>query len=548
MILSTIIFLPLVFAAVLAVWPNARTAKHLAFGFSVIQLTISLSLFQNFDSSLTTLQFAEQSPWIERFGISYFIGIDGISFWLIQLTSFLMPLVILASWNSIQDKMKSFHVCLFVLQTALFGTFLSLDAILFYVFWEMSLIPMYFIIGIWGGPKRIFATVKFFIFTMAGSVMMLVSIIYMMFLVQNVTGTMSSSILDFYNLKIPFISGSFLSLQTLLFFAFALAFAVKAAMIPLHTWLPDTYSEAPTAGSVLLSAVMAKMGTYAFLRWVIPMFPDASDYWGWVFIVLGVAGIIYAALLAMVQTDIKRVIAYSSVSHMGYILAGVFAFNIYGMTGGLYQMLNHGITIAGLFLMVGMLQERVGNLEIKKFGGLAKSLPIFSIFFFIFTISSIAVPMTNGFVGEFLILIGTYANNAVVGYFAVLGVILGAVYMLWMFKRVFFGSQSEIVDDDQKPVLDLSLRETVLLLPLVVMVFWMGIFPNHFLNYSNASVVNLVNNKAYYSITQKSEVVAEPKSESTQDAVAADAATGSEQTQPEKNSVPTTPATEQGAQ
>lgn len=501
MILSSIVFLPLLFAFIIACWPKANTVKHLALGFSVIQFVLSLVIFKHFDPSLASLQMVEKYTWIERFGISYFIGVDGISFWLVLLTTFLVPVSILGSWNSVKEKAKGFHAALFVLQTALLGTFVALDGILFYVFWELSLVPMYFLIGIWGGPKRIFATVKFFIFTMAGSVLMLVSIIYMMFLVQNTTGHMSASILDFYGLKIPFIGGTLLSLQTVLFFAFAFAFAVKAAVIPLHTWLPDTYGEAPTAGSMMLAAVMAKMGSYAFLRWVIPMFPEAAESWSYLFIILGVVGIIYGALLAMVQTDIKRVIAYSSVSHMAYILVGTFTFNMYGVTGGLYQMLNHGITIAALFLMVGMLQERFENLEIKKFGGVAKALPLLSIFFFIFTMSSIAVPMTNGFVGEFLILVGAYSKDPVIAYGAVLGVILGAVYMLWMFKKVFFGAQGELIRNEEKPVFDLTAREVVVLVPLVILVFWMGLLPNNFLNYSKASVDHLIKHRTSYSLS-----------------------------------------------
>lgn len=510
MVLSSIVFLPLLFAFVIACWPKANTVKHLALGFSVIQFALSLIVFKHFDPSSSALQMLEKHVWIERFGISYFIGIDGISFWLVLLTTFLVPISILGSWNSVKERTKGFHVALFVLQTALLGTFVALDGILFYVFWELSLVPMYFLIGIWGGPKRIFATVKFFIFTMAGSVLMLVSIIYMMFLVQNTTGNMSSSILDFYALKIPFIGGTLLSLQTVLFFAFAFAFAVKAAVIPLHTWLPDTYGEAPTAGSMILAAVMAKMGSYAFLRWVIPMFPEAAESWAFLFIILGVIGIIYGALLAMVQTDIKRVIAYSSVSHMAYILVGTFTFNVYGVTGGLYQMLNHGITIAALFLMVGMLQERFENLEIKKFGGVAKALPLLSVFFFVFTMSSIAVPMTNGFVGEFLILVGAYFKDPIIAYVAVLGVILGAVYMLWMFKKVFFGPQGEVIRNEEKPVFDLSVREIVVLVPLVILVFWMGLLPNNFLNYSKASVDHLVKNRTSYYLSTGSAVQATP--------------------------------------
>jgi NADH-quinone oxidoreductase subunit M len=420
---------------------------------------------------------------------------------LILLTTFLTPIIILASWKSIDQRVKGFHACLFVLQTAMLGTFLAMDAVFFYMFWELSLIPMYFMIGIWGGSRRIYATVKFFIFTMAGSVLMLIAIIYMMYLTQETLGTMSASLLDFYKLKIPFIGGQFFSLQTLLFFAFALAFAIKVPVFPLHTWLPDAHVEAPTPGSVILAGVMLKMGTYGFMRWVIPLFPEAAEYWAWLFLLIGVVGIIYGALVAMVQPDVKKLVAYSSVSHMGYILLGLFAFNSYGNSGGLYQMLNHGISTGGLFLLIGMIYERTHSREISKYGGLAGVMPVFTILFFIMTCSSIAVPMTNGFIGEFLILLGTYQAQPVAAYFAVSGVILGAVYMLWMIKRVFFGEKGELVNDPHHPLVDLNMREIAVMVPLVIMVVWMGLFPNHFLDFSKASLDHLTNNKSNYNLS-----------------------------------------------
>jgi NADH-quinone oxidoreductase subunit M len=511
MILSTIVFLPLLFALAITLWPNERSLRSLALGFSVIEFLISLTLLQKFDPSTASLQMVEKTMWIPRFGIQYFLGIDGISLWLVLLTTFLTPIIILGSWNSIDKKIKGFHACMFILQTAMLGTFLALDAVLFYVFWELSLIPMYFIVGIWGGARRIYATVKFFIYTMAGSVLMLVAIIYMMYLTQEATGQMSASLLDFYQLKIPFIGKQFFSLQTLLFFAFSLAFAIKVPVFPVHTWLPDAHVEAPTPGSVILAGVMLKMGTYCYLRWVIPLFPEASEYWAWLFLTLGVIGIIYGALVAMVQPDIKKLVAYSSVSHMGYILLGLFVFNQYGITGGIYQMLNHGISTGALFLLIGMIYERTHSREISKYGGLASALPIFTIFFFIITLSSIAVPLTNGFVGEFLILMGTYQAAPIYSYFAITGVVLGAAYMLWMFKRVFFGEKGELVKDEHHPLHDLSWREITVLVPMVIMVFWMGLFPNGFLNYSKASIDHLVKNKNSYNLVifeneKKSEV------------------------------------------
>lgn len=501
MILSSIVFLPLLFALIVTVWPKSNSIRHLAMGFSVIEFILSLSLLKQFDSSSPALQMVEKYAWIERFGIQYFFGIDGISLWLVLLTTFLTPIIILGSWTSITERVKGFHVALFILQTAMLGTFLAMDAVFFYVFWELSLVPMYFMVGIWGGSRRIYATVKFFIYTMAGSVLMLIAIIYMMYLTQEATGQMSASLLDFYQLKIPFVGGTFFSLQTLLFFAFALAFAIKVPVFPLHTWLPDAHVEAPTPGSVILAGVMLKMGTYGFMRWVIPLFPEAAEHWAWLFMLIGTVGIVYGALVAMVQPDVKKLVAYSSVSHMGYILLGLFAFNSYGMNGGLYQMLNHGISTGALFLLIGMIYERTHSREISKYGGLAGVLPIFTIFFFIITLSSIGVPMTNGFVGEFLILLGTFASQPVFAYFAISGVVLGAVYMLWMFKRVFFGEKGELVKDEHHPLLDLSVREIAVLVPLVIMVFWMGLFPNHFLNYSKVSVDYLVNNRSNYNLT-----------------------------------------------
>ncbi|HPI41264.1 MAG TPA: NADH-quinone oxidoreductase subunit M, partial [Pseudobdellovibrionaceae bacterium] len=323
--LSLIVFLPILFAILIQFFNSSKQIRVAAVAFSLIEFALTLFLFQLFNPDSAAIQLVEKRVWIERFGISYFLGIDGISFWLVVMTNFLMPIILLSSWSSINDKIKGFFSAMFVLQSAMLGSFLALDAILFYLFWELSLVPMYFIVGIWGGERRIYATLKFFIYTMAGSVLMLVAMIYMMHLTQVNLGTMSSSLLDFYSLKIPFIGGTLLSLQSVLFFAFAIAFAIKVPLFPLHTWLPDAHVEAPTPGSVILAGVMLKMGTYAYLRWVIPLFPEASEYWGWLFMTLGTIGIIYGALVAMVQKDIKKLIAYSSVSHMGYIVLGLFA-------------------------------------------------------------------------------------------------------------------------------------------------------------------------------------------------------------------------------
>ncbi len=508
MILSGLIFLPIVFALVIVAWPQRNTIRHLALGLSLLEFLLSIVMLQRFDQSTAALQMVEKTMWIERFGISYFLGIDGISLMLIMLTTFLFPVTILASWNSIEDKRKGFFAALFVLQAAMIGSFLSMDAVLFYVFWELSLVPMYFMIGIWGGSKKIYATVKFFIYTMSGSMLMLLAIIFMMRLTPEVTGgTISASLLDFYKLKIPFVAGDFFTAQTLLFFAFASAFAIKVPLFPLHTWLPDAHVEAPTPGSVILAGVMLKMGTYCFLRWVIPLFPEAAEYYAWIFIAVGVIGIIYGALVAMVQPDIKKLVAYSSVSHMGYIIVGLFVMNVYGVNGALYQMLNHGVSTGALFILIGMIYERTHSREISKYGGLAAALPVFTIAFVIVTLSSIAVPMTNGFIGEFLILLGSFEYSPWMAAASVTGVVLGATYMLWMVKRVFFGPAGEIVKHSaagkEHALIDLSFRELAVLAPLVVLIFWMGLFPNHFMNYSKVSVDYLIKNKMNYSLTWK---------------------------------------------
>jgi NADH-quinone oxidoreductase subunit M len=501
MILSAVTFLPIDCAILIAVWPNERTLKPLAIGLAIIEFLISMVILAKFDSSTASLQMVERHAWIERFGITYFLGVDGISIWLVLLTTFLTPIVLLGSWTSIENRVRGFLVCMLILETAMIGTFLAMDAVFFYLFWELSLVPMYFLVGIWGGTRRIYATVKFFIFTMSGSVLMLLAIIYMMLMTQDTLGTMSASLLDFYQLRVPFVGGAFFTLQTLLFFAFALAFAIKVPVFPFHTWLPDAHVEAPTPGSVILAGVMLKMGTYGFMRWVIPLFPEASTYWAPLFITLGVTGIIYGALVAMVQPDIKKLVAYSSVSHMGYVLLGLFTLNQFGTSGALYQMLSHGISTGALFLLVGMIYERTHSREISRYGGLAAVMPIFTIGFFIITLASIAVPMTNGFIGEFLILLGTYKTSPFAAYFAVSGVVLGAVYMLWMFKRVFFGEKGELVRDEHHPLKDLNWREITVLAPLILMVFWMGLFPNQFLGVSKASLDHFVKDRNNYQLS-----------------------------------------------
>lgn len=499
MLLTYLIFLPVIFAFVILATPNTRWLKPLTLAFTTIEFFLSLLLFVKFDPSSASLQLVEKISWVPSIGVEYFVGIDGISFWLILLTTFLTPLALVGAWTSVDKKEKAFCVSMLLLETTMLGTFLSMNAVLFYAFFEASLIPMYFMIGIWGGSRRYYAAVKFFIYTMAGSIFMLLGIITLMFLTTTLPGgQMSASFVDFYKLAIPYVDGEFFNTQTILFFAFALAFAIKVPVFPFHTWLPDAHVEAPTPGSVILAGVLLKMGTYGFLRLVIPLFPAAAEQWAWLFLLIGVFGIIYGALVAMVQPDMKKLVAYSSVSHMGYVMIGMFAMNSMGITGALYQMLNHGVSTGALFLLVGMIYERTHSREIKDYGGLASAAPIFTILFVIVTMSSIAVPMTNGFIGEFLILLGTFSANKVMASFAVLGVILGAAYMLWMVKRVFFGAEAGVVLKYKADGLDLNLREKLVMLPLIVLIFWMGLAPNQFFKWSNASVQHLVANRTDY--------------------------------------------------
>ncbi len=494
---------------ILMVVPGERLAKPLTLVATSAVFLLSLVMLAKFDSSTANLQLVEMHRWIPRWGISYFVGVDGISLWLVILTTFLTPLCLLGGWTSIDKKEKMFCVCLLALETVMLGTFLAMDAILFYAFFEASLIPMYFMIGIWGGTRRLYATVKFFIFTMVGSLFMLLGIIAMMFLAANQNdGQMTASILDFYKVNIPFISGEFLNTQTILFFAFALAFAIKVPLFPLHTWLPDAHVEAPTPGSVILAGVLLKMGTYGFLRFVIPIFPEAAETYAWIFFFIGTVGIIYGALVAMIQPDIKKLVAYSSVSHMGYVILGLFAMNAHGLTGSLYQMLNHGVSTGALFLMVGMIYERTHTRDIAKYGGLASAAPIFTIFFLIVTLSSIAVPMTNGFVGEFLILLGTFEANPITALFAVTGVVLGAAYMLWMVKKVFYGEEAGVVLEHKAEGLDLNWREIATLVPLVILIFWMGLYPSTFLDSTKTSIDHLIDNRYKYELSVQPTTVA----------------------------------------
>lgn len=497
MSLSVLIFFPLVGLLFSLLVSSLYGKRIVLLVTAIIEFLLSVQLLWAFNIETAALQFVEKQSWISSFGVSYFLGVDGLSIGLVLLTSFLTLLIFIYSWKK---RSLSFLSAFLILELALMGSFLSIDAILFYIFFEVSLFPMYFIVGLWGGEKKIYASYKLLIYTLAGSLFMLLGMIYMMHLTQVQLGDFSSSLLDWYKLDIPFIAGTLFSTQSLLFFVFAIAFAIKIPLFPLHTWLPDAHVEAPTEGSMMLAGVMLKLGVYGFFRFVLPVFPEAAQYWAWLFIFIGVVGIIYASLVAMVQTDIKKLIAYSSIAHMGYVIVGLFSFNISGLTGAYYQVLAHGITSSALFFMVGLIYYKTKTRVIKDYGGLASVAPYFSIFFFIFTCASMAAPLTNGFVGEFLILMGAFQAEPIIAYFAISGVILGASYMLLLYKRVFFGKVSSLYEGISLH-LDLELKEKYILVAFAIVVFSMGIVPQIFLKYSNVSLQHLNKNYQHYNLT-----------------------------------------------
>jgi NADH-quinone oxidoreductase subunit M len=417
---------------------------------------------------------------------------------MLVLTFFLGIFSVIISWKEIQTKIGFFHFNLLMILAGIVGVFLSLDLFLFYFFWELMLLPMYFLIGIWGGPRKIYATIKFVLFTMTGSLLMLVAILVLYFMNHSYTGTYSFDLLEINKLPIP------LGAQFWLFAAFALAFAIKVPMFPFHTWLPDAHVEAPTAGSVILAGVLLKMGTYGFLRFCLPLFPNAFIDFVPLFSILAIIGIIYGALVSMRQEDVKSLVAFSSVSHLGFVMLGIFALNLQGIEGGLLQMINHGISTGALFLIVGMIYERRHSRMIEDFGGLSKKIPIFAAFFMIVTLSSIGLPGTNGFVGEFLILLGTFKSNVIYAVFAATGIILAAVYMLWMYQRTMFG---KITKPENENLKDLNLREKMILIPLVLVIFWIGLYPKPFFVKMEPSVKSLIENaKIKYEENKTTEV------------------------------------------
>ncbi len=486
--LSLIIFLPLA-GAVLALLlgdPAGRRdglVRWLSLAVSLVVFALTLVLWAQYQPAGGEFQFVEQRAWIPSFGISYHLGIDGISLFLIVLTGFLTPISLLSSWGSVTKKVRAFNFFVLALETGMLGVFASLDLFLFYIFWDAMLVPMYFLIGVWGYDRRIYAAVKFILYTMAGSVLMLVAIIGLGYLHSVSTGSFSFDLLDLYKLSIP------REIAVWFFLAFTLAFAIKVPIFPFHTWLPDAHVEAPTAGSVILAGVLLKMGTYGLLRFSFPLFPEVATAFAPYLAVLAVIGIVYGALVAMVQPDMKKLVAYSSVSHLGFVVLGICAMNVQGMQGAVYQMLNHGVSTGGLFLVVGMLSDRRHTRLIAEFGGLKKVMPRLVGAFMIITLASIGMPILNGFIGEFLVLIGAWRWDPRFAVVAATGVILSAVYMLWMFQRVNYGP---VTKDQNGRLKDLSPREWAILVPIVAMCIFMGVFPGPFLKGMEPSVTRVV--------------------------------------------------------
>ncbi len=472
-LLSWVILLPLAGIVPLLALPKGadRSAKSVAAVILLLDFLLSLKLLTGFTPG-AGFQFVEDSVWVSRFGIHYSLGIDGISLWLVMLTTFLGPILIVSTWNAITTRVREFMVSMLFLQTAMLGTFCATDMVLFYVFWEAMLIPMALIIGIWGGKRKLYAAVKFFLYTFTGSVLMLAAILYMY---NQGTGTFSW--FAFRNLPLS------AAQQAWLFGAFALAFAIKVPVFPLHTWLPDAHVEAPTAGSVVLAGVLLKMGTYGLIRFAIPFFPSAVAQFAPFLSVLAVVGIIYGALVAMVQKDVKKLVAYSSVSHLGFVVLGLFALSTESLAGAMFVMLSHGLSTGSLFLLVGFIYERRHTRMISDFGGIARVMPLYAAAFMIATLASIGLPGMSGFIGEFLVLVGTFKSATLPGatLFAVLGatgVVFGALYMLWMYQRVFLG---EVKNPQNQGLRDLGLREVLLLAPIFFFILWMGLQPRPWL-------------------------------------------------------------------
>lgn len=491
LLLTYLILIPLIgsFLILFIRKEHANFIRYTALGISTIAFIISLIIYFQFDSANSDFQFINKFEWIKGLNIHYHLGVDGMSLLLVLLTTFLTPLTLISSWSSINDKLKEFTFFFLMLEVGMLGVFISLDLFLFYIFWEAMLIPMYFIIGIWGGKERIYAAIKFFIYTMFGSLLMLVAIVWLAVYAIGPLGYFTTNLIELYKVapQIP------MNIQIWMFLAFAFSFAIKVPLFPLHTWLPDAHVQAPTAGSVILAGVLLKMGTYGLLRFNLPLFPEASIAAAPYISVLAVIGIIYGALVAMVQTDVKKLVAYSSVSHLGFVVLGIFAMTQESIQGAVVQMINHGLSTGALFLLVGVVYERTHTREISEYGGIAKLVPVFSFAFMFASLSSVGLPGLNGFIGEFLILLGSFQSPVLNSWwytvFAASGVIFAAVYLLWMYQRVFFGKVTNPKLDGLK---DMNAREILVLAPIFIFIVWIGIYPGTFLKVSDRSTAKVV--------------------------------------------------------
>lgn len=490
-LLTYLILLPLVgaFALLLINKEKASAIRYTGLFFSAVTFIVSLVVYFGFDHSSSDFQFIHKFEWINGLNVYYFVGVDGLSLLLVLLTTFLTPLTLISSWSSIEHKVKEFTFFMLLLETGMIGVFVSLDLFLFYIFWEAMLIPMYFIIGIWGGKERIYAAIKFFLYTMFGSLLMLVAIVWLAVYASGSLGYFTTDITQLYKVA-PTIARD---IQLWMFLAFGLSFAIKVPLFPLHTWLPDAHVQAPTAGSVILAGVLLKMGTYGLLRFNLPLFPDASLYFAPYFSVLAVIGIIYGALVAMVQTDMKKLVAYSSVSHLGFVVLGIFAMTQESVQGAVIQMINHGLSTGALFLLVGVIYERTHTREIADYGGIAKLVPFFAFSLMFASLSSIGLPGLNGFVGEFLILLGSFKSGVLNTWwftvFAATGVIFAAVYLLWMYQRVVFG---EVKNPSLNGLKDMNAREIFVMIPIFIFIVWIGIYPSTFLKVSEKTSAKII--------------------------------------------------------
>ncbi len=480
-LLSLILFTPLAGAILLLFVgkQNENLIKWIANVTVALGFLVSLPLWFWYDSSNPEWQFVERADWIPSIGAEYFLGIDGFSMMLILLATLMGVIAVLSSWNAIHMRVKEYYIFLLLLQTGMIGAFVALDFLLFFLFWEVMLVPMYFLIGIWGSDNRLYSAIKFFLFTLVGSVIMLLGILAVYFYHHEVTGVYTFDITRFHELNIPY------DLQWWIFLAFFLGFAVKVPMFPFHTWLPDAHTDAPTAGSVILAAVLLKMGTYGFIRFSLPILPEATQASVWWVVGLSIIGIIYGALVAMAQRDWKRLVAYSSVSHMGMVMLGLFALTPVGITGSIVQQLNHGISTGALFLLVGVVYERRHTRLIAEYGGLSKVMPVYAAIFLVMTMSSIGLPTLNGFIGEVLILQGIFVVNKTWAFFAASGIVLGAAYMLWLYQRTMFGT---VTNPKNESLPDLSFREFATFVPLLILAVWIGLYPKPFLDRLETSV------------------------------------------------------------